>query len=123
LLWALVGLGVVGSVDIAQFVATNQGMFSTAPGRAAGSVAGLVLWIALTAAVALAAAGVRAGAALRISLWLAWLLAIGSVGLAVIHAAAHVGGLRPGLGAVLAVLELILIVGVRSRHWGAWLEG
>ena len=35
LLWGLVGLGVLGTVDIAQFVATNQGMFTSAPGRAA----------------------------------------------------------------------------------------
>jgi hypothetical protein len=118
LLWGLVGLGVLGTVDIAQFVATNQGMFTNAPGRAAGSVAGLVLWLALTLVLALTAAGVRAWLALRVALWLAWLVAIGSVGLAAIHAAAHVGGLRPGLGAVLAVLELILVVAVRSRRLG-----
>jgi hypothetical protein len=123
LLWGLVGLGVLGTVDIAQFVATNQGMFTNAPERAAGSVAGLVLWLALTLVLALTAAGVRAWLALRVALWLAWLVAIGSVGLAAIHAAAHVGGLRPGLGAVLAVLELILVVAVRSRRLGAWLVG
>jgi hypothetical protein len=117
----MVAVGVLGTVDIAQFVATNQGMFTSAPGRAAGSVLGLLLWFVLTVDLARAAAGVRAGRALRVALWLAWLVAIGSVGLAAIHAAANVGGLRPGLGAVLAVLELVLVLAVRSQRLGAWL--
>jgi hypothetical protein len=118
----MVAVAVLGTVDIAQFVATNQGMFTSAPGRAAGSVLGLFLWFALTVALALAAAGVRTELALQVALWLAWLVAIGSVGLAIVHAAAQVGGLRPGLGALLAVLELGFVLAVRSQRLRAWLR-
>ena len=55
--WWLVVVSVIGSLDIAQFLATNSGMFRSAPGRAAGSVLGLIVWLALTAIAGLAASG------------------------------------------------------------------
>lgn len=41
---------------------------------------------------------------------LSGLLALGSVGLAAIHAAAHVGGLRPALGGLLGLAVLLLAI-------------
>lgn len=113
--WWLVGVSVVGSLDIAQFLATNRGMFSSAPGRAAGSVLGLLLWIALTALAGVAASGRRSRRLAGTTLVVAGLVAIGSVGLTAVHAAAHVGGLRPALGGVLSLVALgIAVVAVRD---------
>ena len=46
-LLALIGVSVAGTVDVAEFLATRTAMFTDAPGRAAGSVFGLALWVAL----------------------------------------------------------------------------
>jgi uncharacterized membrane protein YhaH (DUF805 family) len=113
--WWLVVVSVIGSLDIAQFLATNSGMFRSAPGRAAGSVLGLIVWLALTAIAGLAASGRRSRGLAGATLLLAGLAAIGSVGLTAIHAAAHVGGLRPALGGVLSLVALgLAIVAVRD---------
>ncbi|MGH7641096.1 MAG: hypothetical protein ACREN7_01750 [Candidatus Dormibacteria bacterium] len=112
---ALTGVSVLGSADIAQFVASNQGMLTSAPGRAAGSVLGLVLWLALTALGLRGLLAAPSPALRRGTVAAAAVVAAGSVGLAGIHAAAHVGGLRPGLGAVLGLGALgLAVVAVRS---------
>jgi len=48
-LGALIGVSVAGTVDVAEFLATRSAMFTDAPGRAAGSVVGLIAWAALFA--------------------------------------------------------------------------
>ncbi|MGH7642669.1 MAG: hypothetical protein ACRENX_06585 [Candidatus Dormibacteria bacterium] len=108
--WWLVAVSTIGTLDIAQFLASNSGMFSSAPSRAAGSVLGLICWVGLTALAGLAAIGHRPSWLRHSLLALAVLVAVGSLGLTAIHAAAHVGGLRPALGGVISLIALGLTV-------------
>jgi hypothetical protein len=83
-------------------------MFTDAPGRAAGSVVGLVAWAALVGVATLRySQGERRGARAA-TIGLAGLVAAGNVGLTAIHLKAGVGGARPIVGGVLGVLALIL---------------
>ncbi len=112
----LVGLGLVGvlgSVDVAQFLVGNPSMFVHSPGRTLGSVLGLVLWLVLLGVALWAIFSSRRGLLLSASVWLAGLLTIGSLLLVVVHAAARVGGLRPAAGALLALLALVASLLVR----------
>jgi hypothetical protein len=105
---ALIGVSLVGTADVAEFLATRSAMFTDAPGRAAGSVVGLVAWAALLGVVTLRyARGERRGARAA-TLGLAGLVAVGNVGLTAIHLKAGVGGVRPIVGGVLGVLALVL---------------
>jgi hypothetical protein len=108
--WWLTGISILGSGDIAQFLASNRAMFTSAPGRAAGSVLGLLLWLLLTWLAGKAASGHRSAALDRGTVAVAGVVAVGSVGLAGIHAAVHVGGLRPALGGVLGVAAVGLAI-------------
>lgn len=112
---ALIGVSLAGTADVAEFLATRGAMFTDAPGRAAGSVIGLVAWVALLGVATLRyARGERRG--LRaVTLGLAGLVAAGNVGLTAIHLKAGVGGLRPTVGGVLGILALILAVASRER--------
>jgi len=114
LYWWLTGVSAVGSFDVAQFLATNPAMLGSAPDRAAGSVLGLVLWLLLTALAARAASRRRSRRLDRTILALAGLVAAGSLGLTAVHAAAHVGGLRPALGAVISLVALGLAISARG---------
>ena len=58
-------------------MATNTGMFSSAPGRAAGSVLGLILWLALTGLAGVAATGRRSRSLAQATLVLAGVVASG----------------------------------------------
>lgn len=107
-LGALIGVSLAGTVDVAEFLATRSAMFTDAPGRAAGSVVGLIAWAALFALATMRYArgerrGVRAA-----TLGLAGLVAAGNIGLTAIHLKAGVGGLRPIIGGVLGGLALVL---------------
>ena len=83
-------------------------MFTDAPGRAAGSVVGLVAWAALLAMATLRyARGERRGWRAT-TIGLAGLVAAGNVGLTAIHLKAGVGGVRLIVGGVLGVLALVL---------------
>lgn len=93
-------------MDIGQFLATNGGMFRAAPGRAAGSVLGLLLWLALAGLVGAAASDARSSRFSRTILALSGLLAVGSLALVAVHAAARVGGWRPALGGILGLTAL-----------------
>jgi len=114
-LLALIGVSLAGTADVVEFLATRSPMFTDAPGRAAGSVVGLVAWAALLGV----AAGRYAGGERRWSrvatIGLAGLVAAGSVGLTAIHLKAGVGGLRPIIGGVLGVLALILALAATLR--------
>lgn len=108
--WWLFGVALVGAFDIGQFLASNGTMFRSAPGRAAGSVLGLVLWLALTGLSGAAASGRRSSQLSRAILALSGLLALGSLGLVAVHAAARVGGWRPALGGALGLMALALAI-------------
>jgi hypothetical protein len=83
-------------------------MFSDAPGRAAGSVVGLIAWATLLGLATLRyARGERRGARTA-TLGIAGLAAAGNLGLTAIHLKAGVGGVRPIVGGVLGVLALVL---------------
>jgi CHASE2 domain-containing sensor protein len=113
-LLALIGVSVGGTIDVAEFLATRSAMFTDAPGRAAGTVVGLALWLALLGvATARYARGERSGAR-SATLGLAGLVAAGNVGLTAIHLKVGVGGWRPFVGAVLGIFALILAVASRQ---------
>jgi hypothetical protein len=105
---ALIGVSIVGSADIAEFLATRSAIFIDAPGRAVGSVVGLVAWAALLGLATLRyARGERSGARTA-TLGIAGLVAAGNIGLTAIHLKAGVGGVRPIVGGVLGALALVL---------------
>jgi hypothetical protein len=105
---ALIGVSLLGTADVAEFLVTRSTMFTDAPGRAAGSVLGLVAWAALLGVATLRyARGERRGARTA-TIGLAGLVAAGSVGLTAIHLKAGVGGVRPIVSGVLGVLALVL---------------
>ena len=108
LLILLIGVSLAGTADVAEFLVTRAAMFTDAPGRAAGSVVGLALWLGLLAVATLRyVRGERPGSR-AVTIGLAGLVAAGNVGLTVIHLKAGVGGLRPAVGGVLGVLALAL---------------
>ena len=113
-LLGLIGVSLAGTADVMEFLLTRASMFTEAPGRAAGSVVGLGLWVALL--------GVASGRYLRgerrglraATLGLAGLVAAGNVGLAAIHLKAGIGGLRPAVGGVLGIAALLLALASRA---------
>jgi hypothetical protein len=105
---ALIGVSLAGTADVAEFLATRSAMFTDAPGRAAGSVVGLVAWAALLGVATLRYARGEQRGARAATVGLAALVAVGNVGLTAIHLKAGVGGLRPIVGGVLGVLALVL---------------
>ncbi|HEX9096457.1 MAG TPA: hypothetical protein VF990_10185 [Candidatus Dormibacteraeota bacterium] len=107
-LLALIGVSLAGTVDVAEFLTTRTAIFTDAPGRAAGSVIGLVAWVALLGVTTVRYARGEQRGARAATLGLAGLVAVGNVGLAAIHLKAGVGGLRPIVGGVLGVLALVL---------------
>jgi hypothetical protein len=115
---ALVGLIAVslgGTADVAEFLATRTAMFSDAPSRAAGTVVGLALWVALLGiATSRYARGERPGAS-PLTIGLAGLVAVGNIGLTAIHLKVGVGGWRPFVGGVLGVTALLLALASRDR--------
>ncbi|MDQ6885491.1 MAG: hypothetical protein M3077_14840, partial [Candidatus Dormibacteraeota bacterium] len=48
----LMAVSLAGTADVGEFLATRTAMFTDAPGRAAGSVLGLLFWLALLAVAA-----------------------------------------------------------------------
>jgi hypothetical protein len=109
-LLALVTVSLAGTADVSEFLATRSSMFADAPGRAAGSVVGLVAWAALLSVAAGRYAGGERRWARAATVGLAGLVAVGNVGLAAIHLKAGVGGLRPIVGGALGVMALVLAV-------------
>jgi hypothetical protein len=105
---ALVAVSLLGTADVAEFLATRSSMFANAPSRAAGSVVGLVAWAALLGVATLRYTRGEQRGARAFTLGLAGLVAAGNLGLAAIHLKAGVGGVRPIVGGVLGVLALVL---------------
>ena len=90
-------------------------MFTDAPGRAAGSVVGLALWLALLGVATLRYARGERPATSSATLGLAGLVAAGNVGLTAIHLKVGAGGVRPFVGGVLGILALMLAFASRDR--------
>lgn len=112
---ALIGVSLAGAADVAEFLATRSAMFTDAPGRAAGSAAGLVLWLGLlVVATVRYLRGERPGSR-AVTIGLAGLVAVGNVGLTAIHLKAGVGGFRPAVGGLLGVLALALALVSRAQ--------
>ena len=112
---ALIAVSVAGTADVAEFLATRAAMFTDAPGRAAGSVVGLALWLALLGVATLRYARGERPATSSAALGLAGLVAAGNVGLTAIHLKVGAGGVRPFVGGVLGILALMLAFASRDR--------
>lgn len=113
-LLGLIGVSLVGTADVAEFLGTRTAMFTDAPGRAAGSVIGLVTWAALLGvATARYSSGERR--LVKATIGLAGLVAVGNVGLTFIHFKAGVGGWRPIAGGLLGALALIFAWASRKQ--------
>jgi hypothetical protein len=110
----LIAVSIAGTADVGEFLATRTAMFTDAPGRAAGTVVGLVLWVTLLGVATARYAGGERRWASSATLGLAGLVAAGSVGLTAIHLKVGVGGLRPFVGGVLGIVALILAVASRD---------
>jgi hypothetical protein len=108
------GVSLVGSADVGQFLATRTAMFTDAPGRAAGSVLGLIFWLALLGVASTRLSGDLSGSK-RATLVLAGLVAVGNVGLTLIHLKAGIGGWRPMLGGGLGIAALLLALAARGE--------
>jgi hypothetical protein len=105
----LVAVAVAGMADVGEFLATRLALFTTAPGRAAGSVVGFLVWTAL-AGTALARLNGAGGRYRTASIVLAAMAGVGSVGLTVIHLKAGVGAPRIIAGGALGVAAFALAV-------------
>ena len=106
-LWALAAVSAAGTADVGEFLLSRPQLFSTAPGRAAGSVLGLTIWIGL---FGLALRRMRSGderALWAATLGLAAINAAGNVGLTLIHFKAGVGGWRPIASGLLGAAALL----------------
>lgn len=107
-LTALPAVSVAGIADVGEFIATRTGLFTTAPGRAGGSVLGLALWAALAATTANRLRGAGGSRSRWATVGLAAITAIGNVGLTAIHVKAGVGSARTIASGVLGVAALVL---------------
>jgi hypothetical protein len=113
----LMAVSVAGTADVGQFLATRSAMFTDAPGRAAGSVLGLVFWLALLLVAASRYLNGDQRRTRAATVGLAGLVAVGNVGLTLIHLKAGIGGWRPVLGGGLGVAALVLgLVSVGSSR-------
>jgi hypothetical protein len=112
----LTAAALLGAADAGLFVVTDPQTALKTPGRAAGSLAGLAVWVLL-----LAVSGRRwlLGDSRRLAaagLGLALLAALDGVGLAAIHAMARVGGARTLVGAAAGLTALGLAVTARRAE-------
>ncbi len=113
LLGALAALALLGAADVGMFIASSPAVALKNGSRAGGSLGGLAVWLLLLGASGRRlAADDRPGLA-NLTLALAALAALGSVGLAAIHQLAGVGGWRTVSGALLGISALAVAVAVR----------
>jgi len=104
----------VGAADVAWFAATQPGVALQNPSRAAGTLTGLAIWLALTGTAGARVVGVDDARAKRATLALAALAALDGVGLAAIHVAVHAAGWETYLGAGAGAAALALAVAARK---------
>lgn len=106
-----------GIADVGEFIATRPGMFTTAPGRAGGSVLGLALWAALAATAAARLRGADGPRSRWATVGLAGITALGSAALTLIHLKAGIGGPRTIVGGALGVAALgLALAGLRGSE-------
>ena len=110
----LMAVSLAGTADVGEFLATRPAMFIDAPGRAAGSVLGLLFWLALFGIAGARYFGRDRPWSSGATVGLAALVAAGSVGLTLIHLKAGIGGWRPMLGGGLGIAAIILSVASRD---------
>jgi hypothetical protein len=103
---ALAAVSAAGAADVAEFLANRPQLFNTAPGRAAGSVLGLTIWLSLAGLALRRIRGDERASVRGVTLALAAVNALGNLGLTFIHLRAGVGGWRPLAGGVLGVAAL-----------------
>ena len=104
--WALAAVALLGAANVGQFIISSPALMAGSPGRAAGSYLGEALFGALAGLGIATARGAANPLLPTLMRGLSVLIALGSVLLLVVHAAAHVGGLRPASVAVLALAAL-----------------
>ncbi len=104
--WALAAVALLGAANVGQFIISSPALMAGSPGRAAGSYLGEALFGALAGLGIATARGAANHLLPALMRGLSVLIALGSVLLLVVHAAAHVGGLRPASVAVLAALAV-----------------
>jgi hypothetical protein len=112
---ALMLVSLAGSADVAEFLVSRTAMFTDAPGRAAGSVLGLLFWLALLLVASIRYTSGDGPGKRRATLGLAGLVAAGNVGLTLIHLKAGIGGWRPMLGGGLGIAALLLALAARAE--------
>jgi len=103
----LMAVSLAGSADVGEFLTTRTTMFIDAPGRAAGSVLGLLFWLALLGIAAARYFGRETRWSSAATVGLAAFVAVGNVGLGLIHLKAGIGGWRPMMGGALGVAALL----------------
>lgn len=104
--WVLAAVALLGAANVGQFIISSPALMAGSPSRAAGSYLGGVLFCALAGLGIAAAVGGANHLLPALTRGLAVLLAMGSVFLVAVHAAAHVGALRPASVALLALAAL-----------------
>jgi len=111
----LTAVALMGTADVAEFVLTEPSVAFKTSGRAGGTLFGLVVWVLLTMTAGRRWRRPESGRLGLATVGLGALVAVDGVGLALIHVAAGVGGLRPLLGATLGVASLGLAVSARTK--------
>jgi hypothetical protein len=101
-------VAVLGLAELLQFDLSSWASLVGHPDRLVGAVAGAVLWLLLALTTILNLAWTRTSWLPTVGLWISGLLAVGSLALVPIHLAAGVGGVRPSLGALLALAALLI---------------
>jgi hypothetical protein len=112
---ALAAVSVAGAADVGEFLAARPQLFTEAPGRAAGSVLGLAIWIGLLGLALRRMSTDETRSLRRATLALAALNALGNVGLTFIHFKAGVGGWRPVTSGLLGLASLALALLARPE--------
>jgi hypothetical protein len=111
----LTAVALAGTADLAEFALTEPAVAFKTAGRAGGTIFTLGVWVLLALAAGRtwrSPENSRLGLA---TVGLGTLAAIDGVGLAAIHLAAGVAGLRPLLGAALGVGSVALALSARKR--------
>ncbi|MHB1527368.1 MAG: hypothetical protein ACYCZN_14040 [Candidatus Dormibacteria bacterium] len=106
---ALTWVATLGAADIAAFLSARRDtLFAKSPSRAAGSVAGLVLWTALRVSCRLSASRPESSRRQRLTTGLALACGLGNLSLFAVHLRLGRGRLRSLPGAVLGAVALVL---------------
>jgi hypothetical protein len=114
LLTALAAVAAIGATDVGVFIATSPATALKTGGRAGGSIGGLAVWVLLLAVAGRRLATDDRPGLSNATLGLGVVAAVGSVGLAVVHQLAGVGGLRTIGGGLLGVAALGLAIALRG---------